>query len=767
MSNDNRGAVGMSNSDTINGVTKPNGRQSQSRYGGIDTTTLINIEKAYNNLTKHIKESNKTTKGFEELIEKQANAQAKRIKDEKDREEQQKKQIKELTEKYGENSKELKALNQRFKRENKKAKDSRLEEEKKERIDILKQSFKNYTKDNQMQVFDNKYAKSKGNDFANINNEYYNQLEKLKISGLETFGARFEDSEEFKKALVNLNKDFHQQYIDIQEDYKKQMKEEWKENHKILSSVQEGIKDTFERNKESLQGLLGPFNLIISPLQEFFGGFGKLFGGIKSIFGKFKKKPTANDVLKAGPFGVGSLYIANTIKECLGIEGGEKKGLFDSLKEKIVDKIKGGKNLLDKGKGLVQKGGKAGKGLLKGLKGAGGKLIAGNAKVMASGAWKAFSKVAGPTAIIAGSLMMAKDGIQGYMKSAEWGTSKLSSSIGGALGGTKSGWEGAKGNMGKYAAIGAGVGTAFGPLGTLVGAGVGAVVGGITGAIGGERMAKGMDKMGNWFKEGWGKITENCKEAWGKFKDGVSAGWNKLKEGTKEAWTKTTEVMGKAKDKVTEVAKTAWDRVKDNAQKKIDLGKKIFEQSNKIFNESKKILTDSSKGASFKNNVLNFTKYIFGGLKKNINKVFKSGNTTKILKANLVSPIEKVFGSVKNFFTNIFGGASKSAQENVTDVNDAIIRTDGSVIKTNPQDTLIALKDIDTSMNAVKSETNKSLNNSLNEVTDNRTNNSSDIVDKMATIIDILSKILSKDVQTVNPPQTRYDLDLIMSGGMI
>ena len=37
----------------------------------------------------------------------------------------------------------------------------------------------------------------------------------------------------------------------------------------------------------------------------------------------------------------------------------------------------------------------------------------------------------------------------------------------------------------------------------------------------------------------------------------------------------------------------------------------------------------------------------------------------------------------------------------------------------------------------------------------------------MTTIIDVLSKILEKDVQIQLPPQTRTDLDMLMSGGMI
>lgn len=99
---------------------------------------------------------------------------------------------------------------------------------------------------------------------------------------------------------------------------------------------------------------------------------------------------------------------------------------------------------------------------------------------------------------------------------------------------------------------------------------------------------------------------------------------------------------------------------------------------------------------------------------------------------------------------------------NISDVDDAIIRSDGSIIRTNPQDTLIALKDINNSMDMVRADTVRSLNNSINNLGGN------DTLDKrLNVIIEVLSKILDKDVKITMPQQTRYDLDLIMNGGMI
>ena len=105
---------------------------------------------------------------------------------------------------------------------------------------------------------------------------------------------------------------------------------------------------------------------------------------------------------------------------------------------------------------------------------------------------------------------------------------------------------------------------------------------------------------------------------------------------------------------------------------------------------------------------------------------------------------------------------SQKGHYSVTDVNDAIIRTDGSIIKTNPKDTLVALKNIPLSMEQVRNDTTKNLNSSLSGLGNDKT-----LEKKLTTIIDVLSKILDKDIQINLPPQTRGDLDIIMSGGMI
>lgn len=104
---------------------------------------------------------------------------------------------------------------------------------------------------------------------------------------------------------------------------------------------------------------------------------------------------------------------------------------------------------------------------------------------------------AGPIAAIAGSLLwMGFDAVQGYLKSEKWGTSKVSSVIGGMFGGSGKGMGNALKNAAKGALVGGTIGMAFGPIGIIVGALLGAAIEGILGYIGGENIAKWIDSIG-------------------------------------------------------------------------------------------------------------------------------------------------------------------------------------------------------------------------------------------------------------------------------
>ena len=179
---------------------------------------------------------------------------------------------------------------------------------------------------------------------------------------------------------------------------------------------------------------------------------------------------------------------------------------------------------------------------------------------------------------------------------------------------------------------------------------------------------------------------------------------------------------------------------------------------------------------------------LFDKIKEGIDKFFKENPIGKWIDSKIITPIKKALGCIGDFFefisdnwdyhhpiksmTAIFEGFKEDKTTGTSkfeewrdkkyEVDDAIIRTDGSIIKTNPKDTLVALKDIPLSLNQVREDTNRNLNSSLGSI-----ENNGNLDKNMTTIIDVLSKILEKNVQVQLPPQTRSDLDILMSGGMI
>ena len=129
---------------------------------------------------------------------------------------------------------------------------------------------------------------------------------------------------------------------------------------------------------------------------------------------------------------------------------------------------------------------------LKGLKIGGRGLLAIGSKAMTS---------------IAGFLI---DGVLGFFSAEEWGSSKLASVIGGALGGTISdgGWLNASTNAMKWGMAGIAAGTPFGPPGMIVGGVIGAMIGGILGWIGGKNIAEYSDKVGGMIMDGVQRLSD-------------------------------------------------------------------------------------------------------------------------------------------------------------------------------------------------------------------------------------------------------------------
>ncbi len=97
-------------------------------------------------------------------------------------------------------------------------------------------------------------------------------------------------------------------------------------------------------------------------------------------------------------------------------------------------------------------------------------------------------------------------------------------------------------------------------------------------------------------------------------------------------------------------------------------------------------------------------------------------------------------------------------------VDDAIIKTDGTIIRTHPDDNIIATKNLPTQVDTLYGNNQKDLDKNLSNIGGGNSN----LEKKVDTMIELLSQILNKkEVNITMPKQTRQDLDLIMSGGMI
>lgn len=128
-------------------------------------------------------------------------------------------------------------------------------------------------------------------------------------------------------------------------------------------------------------------------------------------------------------------------------------------------------------------------------------------------ATKAVGKLALRGAGIAGSITaMAMDGIAGANLADEFGTTKVSGAIGGVLAGSDKGILGAMMNMGKWATMGATIGSFVPVVGTFVGGLLGAAFGGLMSLIGAEKIAKFTDSIGGFIGEYIDNLINKFKE---------------------------------------------------------------------------------------------------------------------------------------------------------------------------------------------------------------------------------------------------------------
>ncbi len=288
---------------------------------------------------------------------------------------------------------------------------------------------------------------------------------------------------------------------------------------------------------------------------------------------------------KAGVQDVNVLNWQETKEE----EGG---GLFDSLKEMLMMKWSMGGFSLGS---LFKKGG-----LKKLLLGLGTTLFTGIKTAFASVGTgikgllgPTLMKFLSPMALITGLVLAVKDGISAMGSSMDWGVGKISAFLGGFLAGEADGGiMNMFKNAGKWALIGAGVGSFIPVVGTLLGGLVGMVIGGILGLIGAKKIAQAFNAVGAWLSEKWSQIAGFVKEIWGQLSTWFSEQWTKVKEfffsalswageGLSAGWT---SLSGYVSEKWQAVKKWFTDLLTFESEggEKIGIGEKIIELFKKI-----------------------------------------------------------------------------------------------------------------------------------------------------------------------------------------
>jgi phage-related protein len=253
-------------------------------------------------------------------------------------------------------------------------------------------------------------------------------------------------------------------------------------------------------------------------------------------------------------------------------------------------------------------------------------------------------------AIAGGILWAAIDGIRGFFMSDEWGVSKVSGSLGAILGGMGSGFTGAISNMGKWALIGGGIGFfAGGPPGAIAGALIGAAIGAILGWIGGERIAKGFDAVGRWFKSVWDDIIDGVATVLGWFMYDIPKAWNDAVAIVKDSidwimkivskvWTATIDAVNKGIGWLMEVVPKVWTATIDAVNKGITW---LTEAVPKAW---KATIASVSKGMKWLTNVVpKVWSEIVGLLKQGIGWIMK---IVPELWGKMIATVKRVWGEL-------------------------------------------------------------------------------------------------------------------------
>jgi hypothetical protein len=345
--------------------------------------------------------------------------------------------------------------------------------------------------------------------------------------------------------------------------------------------------ELLEKIRSSLEGTrrnTSPMRNVAEKQKEDFKNRGKL-------------KVTASDMIRlSGPYSFGYMYLGDILRESTeGITEGFTSGLKTLIPKKSTKKDNGPSSPFEREtrsnsiflqglkKGLRdtfglneaaaagQKGGIFST-IVQGLIGAstGGTI----ANFIKGGTWVKAIPIAG---LVLGIITAAIDGIRGYFKSKEWGTTKIGGIVGGALGDTNSGLTGAFRNMGKWAGIGAGIGLIGGPPGVIAGGIIGAALGALLGWIGGEKIAKFSDKIGKWFADKWNGFLGKLGEGWEitkQFGRDVAAGFQQMKAEWSAGWNNTKAKIGGLWNKAGGILVAGYTWVKDTT---FAVGQKIID----------------------------------------------------------------------------------------------------------------------------------------------------------------------------------------------
>lgn len=267
-------------------------------------------------------------------------------------------------------------------------------------------------------------------------------------------------------------------------------------------------------------------------------------------------------------------------------------GLLDSLKEMLMMKFSMGGFSLGS---LFKKGG------LKALLATLGTTLFGGIKTAFASVGTGIKGLLGPTlmkflspmALITGLVLAVKDGISAMGKSMDWGVGKISAFLGGFFAGEADG--GVMNmfkNAGKWALIGAGVGSVIPVVGTALGGLVGMVIGGILGLFGAKKLAKAFSAIGSWLSEKWTAVTGFIKDIWGKVTGWFTEQWTKIKEWLFSALSFSTDTFSEGWTSLSGFVSEKWKAVKkwfedlltfeSEGGEKIGIGEKIIELFKKI-----------------------------------------------------------------------------------------------------------------------------------------------------------------------------------------